>query len=69
MFEHLTNYQRANPSLWQGRKDTNNAERFFQKIIFPAQQTDLITKEKKLFSLASPVMLVFVAIWEDLEQN
>ncbi|KTD67105.1 formimidoylglutamase [Legionella steelei] len=47
MFEHLSNYQRANPSIWQGRKDTVNAERFFQKIIFPVQQTELITKEKK----------------------
>ncbi|PWY57394.1 formimidoylglutamase [Legionella qingyii] len=47
MFEHLSNYQRANPALWQGRKDTINAERFFQKIIFPVKQTDLITKEKK----------------------
>ncbi|STY28669.1 formimidoylglutamase [Legionella wadsworthii] len=55
MFEHFSNYQRANPSLWQGRKDTVNPERFFQKIIFPANQTDLITKEKKtvLLSFAS----------------
>jgi formiminoglutamase len=47
MFEHLSNYQPANPALWQGRKDTINAERFYQKIIFPQQQMDLITKEKK----------------------
>lgn len=47
MFENLSNYQHANPSLWQGRKDTANAERFFQKIAFPEQQTDLISKEKK----------------------
>lgn len=48
MFEHLSNYQKADPLLWQGRQDTLNAERFFQKIIFPARQTELITTEKKI---------------------
>ncbi|MBI2786544.1 MAG: formimidoylglutamase [Legionella longbeachae] len=51
MFEHLSTYQQANPSLWQGRTDTANTERFFQKIIFPSQQTDLITKKKKTILL------------------
>ncbi|MGL5742511.1 MAG: formimidoylglutamase [Legionella sp.] len=51
MFKHLSNYKPANPTLWQGRKDTLNAERFFQKIIFPTQQTELITKEKKTVCL------------------
>ena len=51
MFEHLSNYRPANPELWQGRKDSVNAERFFQKIAFPAQQTDLISKEKKTIFL------------------
>lgn len=47
MFENLSNYRHADPLLWQGRKDTPHAERFFQKITFPTQQTDLISKEKK----------------------
>lgn len=51
MFENLSNYRPADPSLWQGRKDTPSAERFFQKIAFPAQQTDLISKEKKTIFL------------------
>ncbi len=51
MFEHLSNYQRSNPLLWQGRSDTPNSERFFQKISFPTQQLDLITKEKKTIFL------------------
>jgi formiminoglutamase len=51
MFDHLSNYQKANPDLWQGRKDTLEAERFFQKIIIPSRQTDLITKEKKTIFL------------------
>ncbi|KTD60277.1 formimidoylglutamase [Legionella santicrucis] len=51
MFEHLSNYHHPNSALWQGRKDTIKAERFFQKIIFPKQQTDLITKEKKTIFL------------------
>ena len=32
MFQSLSNYQKANPLLWQGRDDTINKERFFQKI-------------------------------------
>lgn len=51
MFENLSNYRQADPSLWQGRKDTVNAERFFQKITFPKQQTDLMGKEKKIVFL------------------
>lgn len=51
MFKHLSNYQPANSSLWQGRKDTDNKERFFQKVAFPNQQTDLISKEKKTILL------------------
>lgn len=51
MFENLSNYRPADPALWQGRTDTVNAERFFQKIAFPDQQTDLISKEKKTIFL------------------
>ncbi|MGC1183060.1 formimidoylglutamase [Legionella sp.] len=51
MFESLSNYRHANPSLWQGRQDTVNAERFFQKITFPLRQTDLICEEKKTIFL------------------
>lgn len=47
MFEHLPDYQPANPSLWQGRTDTMNAERFFQKIAFINNENDLITPDKK----------------------
>lgn len=47
MFTHLSNYQPADPQLWQGRQDTMGSERFFQKIFFPQKQTDLITKAKK----------------------
>ncbi|WP_420324236.1 hypothetical protein [Legionella shakespearei] len=43
MFEHLPNYQKADPSLWQGRTDTANAERFFQKINFVNQQHELVS--------------------------
>jgi formiminoglutamase len=51
MFENLSNYRPPNPALWQGRKDTIHAERFFQKIVFPTQQTELISKEKKTIFL------------------
>jgi len=51
MFDHLPNYRPANPALWQGRKDTDAAERFFQKITFPQQQTDLISTDKKTIFL------------------
>ncbi|MCL9683914.1 formimidoylglutamase [Legionella maioricensis] len=51
MFENLSNYQPANPSLWQGRKDTLNAERFFQKITFIKHQNELITGDKKTIFL------------------
>lgn len=47
MFKHLPNYQQANPSLWQGRKDTVNEERFFQKIRFINSQNELMTEEQK----------------------
>lgn len=51
MFEDLPNYQRANPSLWQGRKDTVNEERFFQKIKFLNDENELITEDKKTIFL------------------
>ena len=51
MFENLSNYQPANPSLWQGRKDTLNAERFFQKITFIKHQNELLTGDKKTIFL------------------
>jgi formiminoglutamase len=47
MFENLPDYQSANPALWQGRKDTNNKERFFEKITFVNEQGELISKDKK----------------------
>ncbi|RUR11161.1 formimidoylglutamase [Legionella sp. km772] len=34
MFSDLPDYELAKPSLWQGRKDTAQPERFFQKIAF-----------------------------------
>ena len=47
MFEHLPNYQPPKRELWQGRNDTLNKERFFQKITFESNQSALITKHKK----------------------
>lgn len=47
MFATLTNYQEAIPALWQGRADTENPERFFQRITFIKDQTALITPEQK----------------------
>lgn len=49
MFDHLSNYQPPDPSIWQGRKDTTNAERFFQRILFPNQASDLMTQKKTIF--------------------
>lgn len=51
MFKDLSNYQHPNPSLWQGRSDTVDAERFFQKISFPELEEELITAEKKTIFL------------------
>lgn len=51
MFENLPNYQPANPSLWQGRKDSLNGERFFQNITFINHQNALITEDKKTIFL------------------
>jgi formiminoglutamase len=47
MFSHLPNYEPAKPSLWQGRQDTKDAERFFQKISFINEEQELITSEQK----------------------
>ncbi len=47
MFPNLADYQNANPALWQGRKDTAQKERYFQKIQFITSENELITKEKK----------------------
>jgi formiminoglutamase len=46
MFSDLTNYEQAKPSLWQGRNDTPDAERFFQKISFINNEKQLVTNEK-----------------------
>lgn len=51
MFDDLSNYRPANPALWQGRKDTTNQERFFQKITFIDNQNELMTKDKKTIFL------------------
>ncbi|MBN9229460.1 MAG: formimidoylglutamase [Legionella sp. 40-6] len=51
MFSELSYYQPADETLWQGRKDTAQPERFFEKILFPQEQTALITKEKKTLFL------------------
>ncbi|HAT1883194.1 TPA: formimidoylglutamase [Legionella pneumophila] len=51
MFDDLSNYRPANPALWQGRKDTANQERFFQKITFIDNQNELVTKDKKTLFL------------------
>lgn len=47
MFENLPNYRPANPQIWQGRTDTLNPERFFQKITFINNESALITQDKK----------------------
>lgn len=41
MFSNLSYYERAKPSLWQGRTDTVTAERFFQKIAFLQEEQEL----------------------------
>jgi formiminoglutamase len=46
MFSDLPNYEQANPSLWQGRNDTPNAERFFQQIFFINDPHQLVSNEK-----------------------
>lgn len=51
MFEQFPDYQQANPSLWQGRNDTTNGERFFQKINFINSQSELETTEQKTIFL------------------
>lgn len=51
MFDDLSNYRPANPALWQGRMDTANQERFFQKITFIDNQNELMTKDKKTIFL------------------
>lgn len=47
MFDYLSQYQPANPLLWQGRADTTDAERFFQKITFINDEKELITNKKQ----------------------
>jgi formiminoglutamase len=46
MFNNLPDYQQANPLLWQGRKDTIEKERFFEKMHFLKDEHDLNTKNK-----------------------
>lgn len=48
MFANLPNFRKANPDLWQGRKDTNNKERFFQKVKFIKSENELISSDKKI---------------------
>lgn len=48
MFVHLPDYESPIPSLWQGRNDTINKERYFQQIQFIHSPEALITKEKKI---------------------
>lgn len=47
MFTQLTKYQAALPSLWQGRTDTTQAERLFQKIEFIQTEAALNCHDKK----------------------
>ncbi|MFI4917989.1 MAG: formimidoylglutamase [Legionellales bacterium] len=47
MLQNLSNYQPANPLLWQGRADTEHAERFFQKIDFIQHESELIQNKKQ----------------------
>jgi formiminoglutamase len=51
MFSDLPNYEQANPSLWQGRKDTPIPERFFQKIAFIDHAEELTQIEKSTIFL------------------
>lgn len=51
MFSQLPNYQPANPLFWQGRKDTQLAERFFQTISFIQDANELITPDQKIIFL------------------
>lgn len=51
MFQHLSNYEPANPALWQGRKDTPTAERYFQNIQFIQDESELITPHSKTIIL------------------
>lgn len=44
MFSDLPDYEPAKPSLWQGRTDTAQAERFFQKISFINELDELKPK-------------------------
>lgn len=48
MLTHLSNYQAANSTLWQGRKDTAQAERFFQNISFISALDELNSEDKKI---------------------
>jgi formiminoglutamase len=55
MFSNLPNYEKAKPSLWQGRKDTPTSERFFQKIEFinSIEQLSAIKKSTVFLGFAS----------------
>lgn len=57
MFKHLPNYKPASPSLWQGRTDTQNPERFFQFI-------DFVTHESQLINI--PKQTVFLGFASDI---
>lgn len=47
MFKHLPNYHMADPSLWQGRKDTPEKSRFYEQICFIDDEKNLIDADKK----------------------
>jgi len=51
MFESYPNYQPSEPILWQGRKDTVNKERFFEKIQFIDDEGALSIRDNKLVLL------------------
>lgn len=48
MFSHLPNYEPAKPILWHGRTDTENQERFFQKISFINAAQELENQDRKM---------------------
>lgn len=51
MFLDLPDYEPANPTLWQGRKDTPRPERFFEKIQFVDVQQELADAKKSTIFL------------------
>lgn len=60
MFNNLSDYKPAIPSLWQGRTDTQNKERFFENIHFLEQESQLtsLTKHTVFLGFASDAGVV-----------